>query len=613
MSKLGAVRTARRIGLARPITAVDASLTSYQLSMGAFRMPLWVHGGFSAVAAVGMALLGHPLLAAWLFGGTLAFDIFMQDRLRRWLATAVGGDEAAGLNRLGLFCGVRTLVYTAPTFAMAASGGLPELMFYGMQMASLLAIAMSVGALSQRVFWGFAAPMLLEMIAIITLVFKPAEAVAVATSLAIMATVVIGVAASAGRTIAAWHHAFLNSIAERAAADRAREAARQASRARSNFLATMSHEIRTPMNGVLGMAQLLRRDEREASQIERLDVLIEQGEYLMSILDDILDVSKIDAGKLEIVTAPEDLHAFLGRTVGFWQPRAEERGLHLTLSVAHDVPDRVRVDGLRVRQILFNLIGNALKFTEAGGVEVKAEVVSRHEDQVRLRLGVSDTGPGIAAQHLDSLFHRFSQAEESETRRHGGTGLGLAIVRQLAELMDGRAWVESESGAGATFFVEIEAEVTEAETPTAAPVEAAPARQLDRPPALRILAIDDKAVNLLVLEQLLAVAGHAIVKAESGATALEVLSEAPFDVVLCDIHMPRMGGSEVLRRLRTTPGPNQAIPVIALTADVMSGDRQGYLDEGFADHASKPIQLQHLVAAITRAATTEPARAERAA
>ena len=596
----------------RPMTAVDANLTSFQLTMLAFRLPIWLHWTFNAAAALGMLLLGHPLLAAGLFVGTSAFDIYMQNRLGRWLATAAGEDEAVGLGKLGLLCGARTLIYTAPTFAMAAIGGLPELMFYGMQMATLLAIAMGVGALSQRVFWGFAAPMLAEMIAITALIFTPGEAAGVAMNLAIMAVVVIGIATSAGRTISAWHSAFLNSIAERAAADRAREAARQASRARSNFLATMSHEIRTPMNGVLGMAQLLRRDERAPAQIERLDVLIEQGEYLMSILDDILDVSKIDAGKLEIVTAPEDLHAFLERTVSFWQPRADERGLRLTLRLAEGLPARAAFDGLRVRQILFNLIGNALKFTEAGAVEVSAETISRQGDLVRLRLSVRDTGPGIAAQHLDSLFHRFSQAEESETRLHGGTGLGLAIVRQLAELMGGRAWVESELGVGTTFLVEIEAQTGLSEAPAADPIDVAPAPNPDRAPAFRILAVDDKAVNLLVLEQLLAVAGHAIVKADSGAQALEILAEAPFDVVLCDIQMPRMGGSEVLRRLRATPGPNQNVPLIALTADVMSGDRQAYLDEGFADLASKPIQLRELVAAISQAVAGEPAAADRA-
>jgi signal transduction histidine kinase/CheY-like chemotaxis protein len=610
------MRAATKVQLVRPITAVDANLTALQLSMAAFRLPLWVHWSFNALAALGLLILGHPTHAAWLLAATSAFDVFMQNRLRRWLSQPPEADEVRGLSRLGLLCAARTLIYTAPTFLLAVrGGGMPELMFYGLQMATLLSIAMGVGALSQQVFWGFAAPMLAEVIAAAWLMFDPAQASGVAMSLAIMAVVAIGVVTSAGRTISAWHEAFIRSIAERAAADAAREAARQAGRARSNFLATMSHEIRTPMNGVLGMAQLLRRDEQAPAQIERLDVLVEQGEYLMSILNDILDVSKIDAGKLEIVSAPEDLHAFLGRTVGFWQPRADERGLRLTLTLAPDLPARASVDGLRVRQILFNLMGNALKFTDVGAVDVSAGVAARDGDQVRLRLSVRDSGPGIAPQHLDSLFHRFSQAEESETRRHGGTGLGLAIVRQLAELMGGRTWVESELGVGSSFHVEIEAKLAaddEVEAVWAAPEPPRPPAPPQRP-ALRILAVDDKAVNLLVLEQLLAVAGHAIVKAESGARALEILAEEPFDVVLTDIHMPRMGGADVLRRLRAAPGPNQGVPMIALTADAMSGDREHYLDEGFADHASKPIQLQELVASITRAVAREPARAERAA
>jgi CheY-like chemotaxis protein len=302
---------------------------------------------------------------------------------------------------------------------------------------------------------------------------------------------------------------------------------------------------------------------------------------------------------------------FLERLVSFWGARADERGVSLDLEVAGDVPVVVLADGLRLRQVLFNLVGNALKFTETGSVKVLCAASGRDGDIVRLHLAVRDTGPGIAAQHLPHLFDRFSQGDETEARRFGGTGLGLAIVRQLVELMGGRVWVESTLGVGSTFHVELPVPVVEAVSAT---VEAGG----DEPGAvgvgaLTVLAVDDNAVNLLVLEQLLGSLGQTVVKAASGEAALQAMTEQVFDLVLADIQMPGMTGTELLHRVRATRGPNQATPMIALTADVTSGGRQRYLDLGFDEHAAKPIQLEELLGAIARATTPRAADAERAA
>jgi len=606
---------------------VDARLTAYQLTVGGLRLPVGVHYAFNAVTAGGMWMLGHPLLAAGLLLGASLFDTVQQILVRRWLEASEGADELKGFRKLAALCVARVVVYTAPTLAMAAGGGLPEYIFYGVQLTTLLIVAMGAGALSRSVFWGLAGPVFLQFAVFTLLMFDPMAAGALVLSLAVLGVLLATISERTNSAISTWHAAFIAhialagdlaaardaAVAERTAADDAREAARQANRAKSNFLATMSHEIRTPMNGVLGMAQLMKRDETNPVQAGRLDVLIDSGEYLLSILNDILDVSKIDAGKLEMVTAAEDLPDFLRRVVTFWTPRAEERGVSLELKLAPEVPQGVFVDALRLRQVLFNLIGNALKFTDDGSVQVIAEAASWDDDTVQLHLAVRDTGPGIAARHLPHLFDRFSQADESEARRFGGTGLGLAIVKQLAELMGGRVWVESELGQGSTFHVEVSLDVVQ--EPIGAAVEADEANE-PQPMAvetLRILAVDDNAVNLLVLEQLLTSLGHSVSKASSGTEALRALGDEPFDLLLTDIQMPGLTGLDVLESLRAAPGPNQAIPAIALTADVTSGGRQRYLDQGFTEHAAKPIQLQDLLGAVVRAVNAGPVEISRVA
>ncbi|HLZ73389.1 ATP-binding protein [Phenylobacterium sp.] len=598
--------------------AADEGVSLYHLTLHGMSHPLSFFATFNAVAGVGLALLGHPLTGLAAFVGYCAIDAVNQHFIRRWLAVAAGADEVRGFRKLAVLSALRISGYLVPTTLIAMSGHLGDVLFFSLQACTLLAVAISTGTLSRRVFWGFAIPVFVAIAVLAVSSLSPIHAAAVLLNLTILVVLVALMAESTFRTIRVLHDAFNDNVAlipelekardqalaERAAANDAREEARQASRAKANFLATMSHEIRTPMNGVLGMAQLLQRDETDAGQKARLEVLIDSGEYLLGILNDILDVSKIDAGRLDIVPAAEDMSLLLERLVSFWGPRADEKGVALILDIKPSAPAFALVDALRLRQVLFNLVGNALKFTDQGSVTVTAQATPNGEGATLLHIAVADTGMGIAPDLLPQLFTRFTQGDETEVRRFGGTGLGLSIAKQLVELMGGRIWAESEVGQGSAFHIKLPLALA------AGPARPKAVSRGDEPvpaaTALQILAVDDNAVNLLVLDQLLSSFGHEVAKAASGAEALELMGERPFDLVLLDIQMPGMTGVEVLQQLRGADGPNRTAPVVALTADVTSGGRQRYLDLGFTEHSPKPIQIEALMESITRAMAASP-------
>jgi hypothetical protein len=373
--------------------------------------------------------------------------------------------------------------------------------------------------------------------------------------------------------------------------------AKAASQSKSEFLAAMSHEIRTPLNGVLGMAQSLKYAELPASEMEKVNVILDSGNSLLLLLNDVLDLSKIEAGKLEVAAVPADLRYTIMRTCDLFQAAAEEKGLTFETAIADDIPGALIYDPLRVRQCLSNLISNAIKFTDRGQVRVavSTEILADHD--CCLTIAVTDSGIGMGADVQSRLFQAFSQADSSTSRKYGGTGLGLAISRQLARLMGGDLSSASVEGKGSTFTLTIRAKTVAAEE---GPVVRASAGSADNssPASLlgrRILLTDDNAINRQVVRLFLAPLGCEIVEARNGQEALDKLANEAFDLVLLDVHMPVMDGKEAIQRIRASETSWRAVPVIALTADAMAGDRERLLALGMTDYLPKPLDQRALI------------------
>ncbi len=368
----------------------------------------------------------------------------------------------------------------------------------------------------------------------------------------------------------------------------AQRAAEEAAEAKAAFLANMSHEIRTPMNGVMGVLHLLKSETLSPDGRSLLDEALSCGQMLSELLNDVIDFSKIEAGHLELTVEPLDAAALVNGVVQLLRPQAEIKGLKVIIDTAPDI-GWVEADPVRLRQALFNLIGNAVKFTERGRVAVRC----RRLDADMLRFEIEDTGIGISQAAQGRLFQRFHQADASTTRRFGGSGLGLAITQRLAELMRGRVGFSSEENQGSTFWLEIAA-------PVASATERAPDAAGDILQGIRVLVVEDNATNRLIATKLLENLGASVETAPDGYLGVEAAMRGGFDLILMDVQMPGIDGVEAARRIRALGGEPAAIPIVALTANVLAHQRRAYLDAGMDGVVGKPILPEALLTEIAR-------------
>jgi len=553
-------------------------------------------------AGFGWLLVNPVATAAWLAAllAGQAFDIWAFSRFRT-------EDEDRPVTSRDL-----TIASAAAFFASITYSGLPAMAYFSsIEGARVFAMVWLCGALLHvtlhmqqvpRIFYAAAAPHAAYLfgLPLFTLLFQPGHA---AGSFSILITAVLYVAHLAvalkmySRTSFALHEARAEALARSRAAEDANEA-------KSRFLAMMSHELRTPMNGVMGATHLLKRTDLDARQASLVGTLENSGDMLLVILNDVLDLAKVDAGKISVEKSATDVVEVAKALATLWSAKAEEKGLSLRLETEVDVDARlIEGDPVRLRQVVGNLLSNAIKFTDSGEVSLRLRA-RRGSGRVRCDFAVADTGCGISEGAMAQLFQPFSQVDDSRSRRHEGAGLGLAISRRLAKLMGGDITAESAPGEGSVFTLRLVAD------PAEAPSAAAPAEPIQaRPEAvtpMRILVAEDNDINRTVVAALLEPTGHALTFALNGREAVEAAEAAAFDLILMDMRMPEMDGMEATRAIREGGGPNANAFICALSADALPEHERQARAGGMDAYIAKPINPETLLQVCADAAAGRP-------